>query len=73
MKYNIGRRDKNLRLVFGSVIIIMGYTYNSWLLGITGLVLILTSIFRWCPLYTALKKTTCKPGDDKKTGCCCDK
>jgi hypothetical protein len=70
MKCNVGKADKNLRLVLGSIIIILGYIYNSWL-GIIGLVLVLTAVLRFCPLYTLLKKTTCKPGEEKNVGCGC--
>jgi hypothetical protein len=70
MKCNVGTRDKGLRLFFGSVMIILGFAYSTWI-GVIGLVMVLTSVFRFCPLYALLKKTTCKPGEEKDLGCGC--
>lgn len=59
MKCNIGSSDKILRIILGVIILGAGIFYSSWW-GIVGLVLILTGIFKFCPLYTTLGISTCK-------------
>ncbi|MCX6827184.1 MAG: DUF2892 domain-containing protein, partial [candidate division Zixibacteria bacterium] len=43
MKSNIGAPDKNIRIIIGLAIIIMGIAYESWW-GLIGLLPILTAI-----------------------------
>lgn len=59
MKSNIGAPDKNIRIIIGLAIIIMGIVYESWW-GLIGLLPILTAITGWCGLYSIMGISTCK-------------
>jgi len=65
MKANMGSYDKLLRLAFAIVLIVLYYTgviHDT--LGIIGLVIALiltvTSLVSFCPLYSLFGITTCK-------------
>lgn len=71
MKKNVGKKDKILRTILAIVLFYLAHqvvTENPWnyVLYAFGTVLILTSIFSFCPIYGPLGMNTCK---DK----CCDK
>ncbi len=51
MKCNVGKTDRILRIVAGSVIVIAGVYFQNWW-GALGLVPIMTGLLRWCPAYT---------------------
>jgi hypothetical protein len=53
MKQNIGKLDKNLRLIVGLAVMVLGLYTQSWW-GLIGLVLAGTSAMGSCPIYTAL-------------------
>ncbi|MDD2905784.1 MAG: DUF2892 domain-containing protein [Sulfurimonas sp.] len=57
---NLGKIDRILRAVAGTVIIVWGLmTQNYW--GAVGLVLLATAAISFCPLYPLLKLNTgCK-------------
>ena len=66
---NVGKVDRAARLVVGVVLIaapmFFGIAFLSsplfqWLLPLIGLVLILTAMFRFCPLYRLIGASTCK-------------
>lgn len=57
MNKNVGGIDKNLRLLLGIAIIVIGYLNNSWW-GAIGIVPIFTSLIGWCPLYVPFKLST---------------
>ena len=59
MKKNVGSLDKNLRLLAGVIILVLGYLNDSWW-GLVGIVPILTSLSGFCPFYVPLKMTTIK-------------
>jgi hypothetical protein len=59
MKANLGKTDRILRVILGSLIILCGYYYNSWLILVSGII-ILTSVFSWCPIYYPLGWSTKK-------------
>ncbi len=58
-KRNIGSVDRLIRLTLGMAIMAGGAYFGS-LLGLLGLVPILTGLFRWCPIYCPLKISTDK-------------
>ncbi len=58
MNKNIGKLDRNIRIVIGILIIVLGLVYNSWL-GVIGVIPIITALINWCPLYCPLKINTC--------------
>lgn len=63
LQKNMGQRDKLLRVVISFLIAVL-YYYNiiSGFLGIAlmvvAIVLLITSLFRFCPLYRILGKDT---------------
>jgi cadmium resistance protein CadD (predicted permease) len=59
MTKNVGKVDKTIRITAGVVLIIMGFLMGDWIIGIIGIVPLLTGIFSWCPLYCPLKISTC--------------
>jgi len=64
MKSNIGRTEQIIRIVVGVLIVGSNYVnyyvfknpYCAW--ANLGWLLVLTGLFRWCPLYVLLKKST---------------
>jgi len=59
MKKNMGSIDKNLRLILGLIILLVGYLNESWW-GLIGIIPILTSFVSFCPFYVPLKLSTIK-------------
>jgi len=59
MQKNIGDTDKNIRLIIGFIIIILGIIFESWF-GLIGLIPIITSLVGWCPLYFPFQINTKK-------------
>lgn len=63
MKKNVGGIDKTLRIILGVVILALG-VMNSSILGLIGLIPLLTGLISWCPLYVPFGfNTTCKKDD----------
>ena len=54
MKINIGTPDRVFRMIAGIVVIGAGYYFQNWW-GVIGLVLIGTSLIRWCPAYSLMR------------------
>lgn len=50
MKCNVGNGDRWARVIIGVLILGIGYYFKSWW-GIIGLILIITGLLKWCPLY----------------------
>ncbi len=57
---NVGIFDSILRVVLGSLILILGVVMES-LWGLVGLVLIATGAISWCPVYKLFGIKTCRP------------
>lgn len=57
MKCNVGKTDRVLRFITGTIIILAGFYFKSWL-GIIGVVPMLTATFRICPAYIPLGIST---------------
>lgn len=69
MSINVGTPDRIARIVIGAVLVLLPFvsglalfTNPLWLWGavIVGLVLIVTALVRFCPLYAILGLSTCK-------------
>lgn len=65
MKANMGTSDKIIRVIIAVVIGILIYTNVlsdtlAIVLGVLGIVLLLTSLVGFCPLYTLFGIKTCK-------------
>lgn len=50
-KINIGWKDRVARVVIGLLLLVGVYNGGSWIVGLIGLVLIVTAYFRFCPAY----------------------
>jgi hypothetical protein len=62
MKNNVGKTDRLIRLVAGLILLVLGIWLHSWLVVIISVILLVTGIFRICPLYLPFKiDTTEKP------------
>ncbi|TCS43906.1 YgaP family membrane protein [Reinekea marinisedimentorum] len=65
MKVNMGSTDRTARLVVGLLFllaVVMGWVSGvlAVVLGVLGVVFIVTAIIRFCPLYLPLGLNTCK-------------
>ncbi|GIK21596.1 MAG: DUF2892 domain-containing protein [Ignavibacteriota bacterium] len=65
MKANIGKSDKVIRLVLGTVIILLGIYLKSWW-GIIGVVPIITALLNFCPVWKLLGISTRKKVETTK-------
>jgi len=61
MNANVGGIDRTLRIVVGIVLFALFFVLegNARYLGLLGLVMLATGIFRFCPAYTLLGVSTC--------------
>jgi len=59
MKANVGNVDRVLRVVVGILLIALAVTGVIGYWGYVGVAPLLTGLFRFCPLYTALGLNTC--------------
>jgi len=65
MKKNMGSADKIVRVLFAIIIAILYFTNQitgaaAIVLGVFAVVLILTSVMGFCPLYSMIKLSTIK-------------
>ena len=66
MKQNMGTLDRILRIALVAVVAVLYFTdvisgTLALVLGIVGLILLLTSLTSFCPLYVPFKLSTKKP------------
>jgi type IV secretory pathway TrbD component len=59
MLKNVGSADRNIRIILGIAIIIVGIVLQSWW-GLIGLLPLLTAGISVCPLYSVLGMSTRK-------------
>lgn len=52
MKANVGTIDKVVRIVAGLVLLSLVFVGPKSLLGLVGIVPLLTGLLSWCPAYT---------------------
>lgn len=57
-EYNLGTKDKKVRMVSGVVLLSVSLFTASVLMLLVGLVLVATSYSGWCPMYSGLNKST---------------
>ncbi|MBN2620016.1 DUF2892 domain-containing protein [candidate division WOR-3 bacterium] len=65
MKKNMSTADRAIRFVLVIAIIVLLYAeivkgVFATVLGIIGIIFVVTSVIGWCPLYSILKKSTLK-------------
>jgi hypothetical protein len=65
MKSNMGGIDSTLRIVFGTVLMILALTNVVGWWGWLGIVLLVTGLFKFCPLYTICGANTCGAGSNQ--------
>lgn len=65
MNKNVGGIDKTLRIIAGIIILALGII-NQSLLGLIGIIPLLTGIIGWCPLYIPFKINSSCKNDNKK-------
>jgi hypothetical protein len=59
LKCNVGSTEKVIRIILGTVIVLVGMLYRSWW-GLIGLAPIITGAIGWCPLSQLLGVSTCE-------------
>ncbi|HLN18684.1 MAG TPA: DUF2892 domain-containing protein [Patescibacteria group bacterium] len=57
MRVNIGEGDRVFRILSGIIIIALGMTYQSTLI-LLGMIILITGLIGWCPLYQLFKIST---------------
>ncbi|UJW87318.1 YgaP family membrane protein [Devosia sp. SL43] len=69
MRINVGTPDRIARIVIGAVLVLLPFVSGMalfanpvwlWASVIVGVVLIVTALVRFCPLYAILGLSTCK-------------
>ena len=65
MTKNVGKTDKIVRIVLAIILAALDYFEvvkggYSWVLSIVAIVLFVTALINFCPLYTLLGKNTCE-------------
>lgn len=65
MKSNVGGIDRTIRIIFGTVVILLGIYFKSWW-GIVGVVPILTGLMNFCPAYSLIGVSTKKKVETEK-------
>ena len=61
MAVNVGNADRMLRIIVGIALLSLFFVLegNARYLGLLGLVMLATGVFRFCPAYTLLGMNTC--------------
>ncbi len=59
MKSNVGKPDKNIRIVLGIIIVAAGVYFKSWW-GIVAILPLITAFTGVCPLYKLFGINSCK-------------
>ena len=60
MKKNVGTTDRIIRIIVGIIGIVLGLIYKNLIIGIIGIIILMTGIIGFCGLYTILGINTCK-------------
>jgi hypothetical protein len=63
MKKNMGSLDKNLRLVLGIILLIVGF-FSTWWLSLIGVIMVGTSLMGFCPAYLPFNISTLRKSKD---------
>jgi hypothetical protein len=67
VKINVGLIDKLIRLIIGTLSLIIAIVLPGpfKLISLLGVVLLTTAFIRWCPLYTFFGWSSCPPSKVK--------
>jgi hypothetical protein len=60
MPVNVGTLDRIVRIIAGSLLIVLAATGVIGMLGYIGIVPLLSGIFRFCPAYLPFGINSCK-------------
>lgn len=63
MRANVCGRERRIRGIVGILMIIIGFIVGAtagWIIGIIGLVLLLTGMFSYCPMNALMHRNSCK-------------
>jgi hypothetical protein len=67
MKCNVGSIERILRVIVGVVLITLTSLGQIGVWGYIGVLLLVTGLFRYCPMYSLIGKSPCGSVD---RGCC---
>ncbi|ACF10927.1 conserved hypothetical protein [Chlorobaculum parvum NCIB 8327] len=62
MKKNMGQKDRTVRAILGVVMLVYAVVFQN-LVGLIGLIPLVTAIVGYCPLYEVLEVTSNKYAD----------
>jgi hypothetical protein len=65
---NVGKKEQRIRFWAGIALLLLSLMFNSALLIVVGIALIVTAVLRWCPAYSGLGKSTVQPGEEENPG-----
>lgn len=65
MKCNVGSNDAFWRATAGFTIGIFGWYFREWW-GLLGVLLVITAVVSFCPVYKLFGISTCKDGKDEQ-------
>ncbi|WP_088226570.1 DUF2892 domain-containing protein [Desulfosporosinus sp. FKB] len=61
---NVGNTEQIVRIIIGTIIVLLGLAFRSWW-GLIGLLGIATGLLRYCPVSNILGISTCEVRDKK--------
>ncbi|MDD5033531.1 MAG: DUF2892 domain-containing protein [Methylococcaceae bacterium] len=67
---NIGEKERKLRFVAGSVVLLISVFLGNIPLLLIGSLLVVTGFMRWCPAYSGLGRSSVDPNDPAPKSCC---
>lgn len=70
MKKNVRSLDSSVRMVIGAVLLVLTFMGYIGLWGLLGVVLLVTGLFKFCPLYQVFGFSFCRSseGQNAKKG-----
>ncbi len=71
MPQNIGKLDRGIRFAVGTILVVAGMVpLNIFLVSAVGLLVFLSGVTRFCPLYKVLNISTVCKGSCEETDSC---
>lgn len=65
MQKNIGKKDRIVRAVIASILLVVAFVLKSWVIFLCSLFVFFESFMSWCLFYQIIGKNTC-PKSHKK-------
>ena len=63
-KMNEGNNDRIARIVLGVALLVVALATGWWLIGLIGLIPLVTGLIGFCPLYSLCGLSTCPMKDE---------